>query len=349
VNNVISRHRLRAPVTRHRLVLWYSLPTVRPISHHERLLGDRLEELYRFYGVETAESDPIIFAMRYPQPEDREVVGWIASSFAYGRVETIQANVGRLLSELGPHPARFVEGVGDFRRWGRERLRGFRHRFHSGGDAALLLYVIAQARRQAGSVRAFFESAYRPEERDVGGLLARVVAKIHAIDYRPVLSRRSLPEGSPARFFFPDPAQGSACKRWNLYLRWMVRRDALDFGLWPGIAPSHLVIPTDTHIHLVARRLGLTSRKTADWKTARQITDRLARFDPSDPVRFDYALCRIGIFGICHPVLRRSRCGECLAAEACPPGKRRIDSSNHLLTDRWTRTVAFRPNPTMIQ
>src|SRR5215472_8021791 len=136
---------------------------MRDLSARERLLGDRLEELYRFYGAGTAESDPIVFAMRYPQPADREVVSWIASSFAYGRVETIQANVGRLLSELGPRPARFLEGVGDFRRWGRERLRGFRHRFHSGGDAALLLYVIAQARRQSGSVRAFFENEYRPE------------------------------------------------------------------------------------------------------------------------------------------------------------------------------------------
>jgi len=323
--------------------------SMRELSARERLLGDRLEELYRSYGVETAESDPIIFAMRYPRPDDREVVGWIASSFAYGRVETIQANVGRLLSELGPRPASFLDGIRDFRRWGREQLRGFRHRFHSGQDAALLLYVIAQARRRAGSVRAFFENEYRPEESDVGGLLARVVAKIHSFDYRPVISRRTLPEGSPARFFFPDPAQGSACKRWNLYLRWMVRRDALDFGLWSGITPNRLVIPTDTHIHLVARRLGLTSRKAADWKTAREITDRLARFDPADPVRFDYALCRIGIFGICHPVLRRSRCGECLAAEACAAGRKRMDRSNPLFTGRLNGATSFRRDQTMVQ
>jgi uncharacterized protein (TIGR02757 family) len=103
-----------------------------------------------------------------------------------------------------------------------------------------------------------------------------------------------------------------------------VREDGLDFGLWPGIPTSKLVIPTDTHIHLVARRLGLTRRRAADWRTAREITDRLARFDPDDPVRFDYALCRIGIFGICQPIASRSRCLDCAAREACATGRRRL-------------------------
>ena len=125
------------------------------------------------------------------------------------------------------------------------------------------------------------------------------------------------------RFFFPDPASGSACKRWNLYLRWMVRRDALDFGLWTGHPDDRLVIPTDTHIHRIARRLGLTRRRSADWKTAREITDALARFDPADPVRFDYALCRIGILGhlpaaACRQPLRRVR-----RPGGCPAGRGR--------------------------
>jgi len=297
---------------------------VRPLSPRELLLRDRLDLLYRSYGPETASGDPIVFPLQFEGPEDRAVVAWIATAFAYGRVATIQENVGRIVSALGHHPAAALGTVADFDAFAREHLHGFRHRFHSRQDAALLLFVIEEARRRSGSVRAFFECEYRPEERDVAGLLTRVVQKIAAFDYRPLLGRRGIPERSPARFFFPDPAQGSACKRWNLYLRWMVRRDALDFGLWTAIPTDRLVIPTDTHIHLVARRLGLTRRKSADWKTAREITGRLARFDPDDPVRFDYALCRIGIFGICHPELLRSRCGDCLAVEACPAGRRRI-------------------------
>jgi uncharacterized protein (TIGR02757 family) len=286
-------------------------------------LADRLEALYRAWGPQTSSFDPITFPSRYEAPEDREVAGWIASAFAYGRVETILWNVGRLLETLGPRPARTLDALEDFGAFGRKQLRGFRHRFHGGKEAAALLYAIATARRQAGSVRAFFESEQREQERDVAGLITRVSARLVALDWRPALSRKRLPEDSPVRFFFPSPAAGSACKRWNLYLRWMVRKDALDFGLWPAIGTERLVIPTDTHIHLVARRLGLTRRRSADWRTAREITDRLARFDPRDPVRYDYALCRIGIHGICRPELSRSRCGECLAAGACPAGRRR--------------------------
>jgi uncharacterized protein (TIGR02757 family) len=310
-------------------------------SPKEWLLAERLEQLYRTYGPETASSDPIVFLSRYEADEDREVVGWIASAFAYGRVETIQDNVGAILETLGPHPARNLEGIPDFRQFARQRLRGFRHRFHGAEDAALLLFVIAQARARAGSLRRFFEEAYRPEERDVGGLLSRVVARILAFDFRPILGRRHIPPGAAALFFFPDPARGSACKRWNLYLRWMVRRDLLDYGLWPGIPTDRLVVPTDTHIHLVSRRLGLTRRKSADWRTAREITDRLACFDPADPVRFDYALCRIGIFGVCQPDLRRSRCWECLALEACPAGRRRIGSSVHRFIGSFAPTESL--------
>lgn len=301
---------------------------MKALSPRERLLGEKLELLYRTYGVATAGSDPIVFLAPYSRTEDREVAGWIASAFAYGRVETIQANVGRILESLGPRPAETLDAIADFAAFARERLAGFRHRFHGAQDAAALLFAIAQARREAGSVGTFFAGQWRDEDPDTAGLLSRAVARLKAFDFRPAIGRRDLPEGSPALFFFPDPAQGSACKRWNLYLRWMVRRDALDFGLWPQIPTDRLVIPTDTHIHLVARRLGLTRRRAADWKTARQITDALKRFDPADPVRFDYALCRIGIFGICHPRMSKSRCHECLAGNACRAGQRRIGSSD---------------------
>ena len=297
---------------------------MRALSRSELLLGERLESLYRRYGPETADTDPIVFPLGYPADEDREVVGWIASAFAYGQVRTIQQNVGRLLGTLGPRPASALDRIADHRRFAREALAGFRHRFHGAGDAAALFYAIARVRAEAGSVRAFFEREFRPEEEDVAGLVSRAVARIEAFDYRPVLGVRRIPAGSPIRFFFPDPADGSACKRWNLYLRWMVRKDALDFGLWPGIPTDRLVIPTDTHVHRIARRLGLTRRRTADWKAAREITGSLSRFDPRDPVRFDYALCRIGILDICHPATRLCRCNDCPVQDPCSVGRKRV-------------------------
>jgi uncharacterized protein (TIGR02757 family) len=311
------------------------------LSARDRLLGDRLERLYRTYGPETAGTDPIVFLGRYHRPEDVEAVGWITSAFAYGRVETIQANVERILAALGPEPASALDRIRDFSGFARDTLPAFRHRFHSASDAAILLFVVAQARAEAGSLRGYFEAEMREEDGDAGALLSRVVGKINRLDFRPVTGRRDLPPASPARFFFPDPAAGSACKRWNLYLRWMVRRDRLDYGLWPGIPASRLVMPTDTHIHLVARRLQLTRRRSADWRTARQITDRLARFDPEDPVRFDYALCRIGILGVCQSDLRRSRCDECVALEACPSGRRRAGLSDSPRGKRQTQILRF--------
>ncbi|HTR01580.1 MAG TPA: TIGR02757 family protein [Thermoanaerobaculia bacterium] len=293
-------------------------------SSSAALLGEKLEALYGRYGAETVATDPILFPKRYAADDDREVAGWIAAAFAYGQVPTIQANVGKVLAALGPRPAAALDRVADFRAFAREDLLGFRHRFHGARDAAALLYAIARVRAEAGSVRAFFERELRPEEPDVAGLVSRVVARLLAFDYRPALGVRRLPPRSPVRFFFPDPADGSACKRWNLYLRWMVRRDAVDFGLWPGIPTDRLVVPTDTHVHRIARRLGLTRRRTGDWKAAREITASLARFDPLDPVRYDYALCRIGILDICRPSAAASLCHDCPVQPSCAVGKRRL-------------------------
>ena len=191
--------------------MWYSIVMARGLSPRERVLGEKLELLYRTYGAATAGSDPIVFLAPYRDSEDREVAGWIASAFAYGRVETIQANVGRVLEALGPRPARTLDSTEDFAAFARERLAGFRHRFHGAEDAAALLFSIAQARREAGSVGAFFTRRWRAEDPDVAGLLSRSVARLLAFDYRPAIGKRQLPPDSPARFFFPDPAAGSAC------------------------------------------------------------------------------------------------------------------------------------------
>jgi len=99
--------------------------------------------------------------------------------------------------------------------------------------------------------------------------------------------------------FFPTPAKGSACKRMNLFLRWMVRDRDIDFGIWKGIPKNKLVIPLDTHIARISRCLGFTMRRSADWKAAVEITNALKQFDPDDPVKYDFALCHHGIAGMC--------------------------------------------------
>jgi len=93
----------------------------------------------------------------------------------------------------------------------------------------------------------------------------------------------------------PDPAKGSACKRMNLFLRWMIRKDDLDFGLWNEIPPSKLVIPVDTHVSKICKELKLTRRKNESWIMAEEITEKLKKFDPHDPVKYDFAICHIGM------------------------------------------------------
>lgn len=282
------------------------------MTRRDSALLAAFEDLARRYGPDSIGSDPVSLVHRYSRPSDVEVAGWIASAFAYGRVDIILANVSRLLEFLGPHPAETLAS----RPPDAVQLAFFRHRFHGPEDAAALLGLIGGVLRAEGSVKTFFENRYRGEP-DVGPLLDRVCTDLLA---------KAPSAAAPLRFLFPSPSGGSACKRWNLYLRWMVRRDAIDFGIWDGIPARALVIPTDTHVHRVSRRLGLTRRKTADWATAVEITRRLSRLDPEDPVKYDFAICRLGILEICRKAPRLSECPECVARPVCPVGSRRVAS-----------------------
>ena len=285
-------------------------------ARRERDLRDVLEPLYRFYE-HSEKADPIVTARRYPDPADREVAAWIASAFAYGRVDQIVKNVRALLDVLGPRPAETLAR----RVFTEQDLAFFRHRFHGPCDAADFLFAIGEAIRREGSVGAFFAARYRPAE-GVAGMLSRASHDLLAFRRPSKTARRRRPSAA-LRFLLPNPDDGSACKRWNLYLRWMVRVDGMDFGLWPAIPASALVIPADTHVHRVSRRLGLTARHSADWKAAAEITGRLARLDPSDPIKYDFALCQIGA-EICRPALRLEDCLRCPLHTVCPTGRRKL-------------------------
>jgi uncharacterized protein (TIGR02757 family) len=127
-------------------------------------------------------------------------------------------------------------------------------------------------------------------------------------------------------FFFPRPSAGSACKRLNLFLRWMVRSDALDPGGWTRVRPAQLIVPLDTHVVRVGRCLRLTSRATPGWAMAREITGSLRAVDPDDPVKYDFAICHLGMLDLCsHERQRRER--VCPLSEVCRPAWRRRPAS----------------------
>ncbi|MEE9614775.1 MAG: DUF2400 family protein, partial [Thermodesulfobacteriota bacterium] len=128
----------------------------------------------------------------------------------------------------------------------------------------------------------------------------------------------SLPSGAGVRFLFPSPEGRSPCKRLNLFLRWMVRRgDGLDFGLWKGVSPSKLIIPLDTHIARISRYLGLTSRNSADWAMAEEVTDSLRKLDPLDPTKYDFSLSRLGILDECPTRRDPIKCESCMIKGVC--------------------------------
>lgn len=275
-----------------------------------RRLRDRLERLRRRYGASYLSSDPLEFPHRYRSPLDREVVGLIASSLAYGNVKTIRRSVERVLEPLGDSPALRVART-DAKDLLRD-LRGFRHRWTGARDVACLLALASRMIQEQGSIGAFFEDGY--SEGDMEGSLRRFSERALALDHGGLYRSRSIPEGAGVRFFFPSPLTGAA-KRLNMYLRWMARPDdGVDLGLWNAVRTRDLVIPLDTHIFRIGRHFGWTGRRTPGFRAAFDITRSLARFDPDDPVKYDFALSRLGILEGCPRHARPLDCELCALA-----------------------------------
>jgi uncharacterized protein (TIGR02757 family) len=257
-------------------------------------LRRRLESLYRHYDHRFVDPDPLQFVRAQRRPGDQEVVGLIASALAYGNVRQIKRSIAAVLQALGPRPAhalrRLTPGAA------RRALAGFKHRFNDGRDVACLLYFMRQMLESAGSIEAFFAAGLPPGDGHVGPALASFSARALALDHGGLYGAAALPPGAGVRFFFPSPVAGSPCKRLNLYLRWMVRPEGVDLGLWRSVAPCRLVIPLDAHVFAIARRVGLTRYRSPGWRMALDITERLRRLDPDDPVKYDFALHRMGLW-----------------------------------------------------
>ncbi|MFQ5848068.1 MAG: TIGR02757 family protein [Candidatus Methylomirabilales bacterium] len=252
-----------------------------------------LDRLYATYDLSFLPTSALKFPRRYHRPQDIEVVGLIASCFAYGRVQGFTPPIDTLLEALGPHPAQFLLQF-DPRR-DADRLRGFAYRFQTARDAACLLWFLRQALDRHGSLRALYLSGYSERHEDTRPSLATFVDRLLQSDPRPVYRKGHLSRGM--YHLLPSPRRGGTCKRLHLFLRWMVRRDHIDFGLWPELNPAKLLIPLDTHVAHVAERLCLTRLKSPGLPMALDITRSLKRFEPTDPVKYDFALCRLGMLG----------------------------------------------------
>ena len=253
-----------------------------------------LDRLYAARSPQYLRNDPLSFCHRYPDPADREVAAVVAAAFAYGGIKIILRTLESIFAELGPSPRSYVAGMSPRRSL--KTFSGFKHRFNDGRDLTALLWSIRLMLEAAGSINAFFLRYDTPADPDITSTLNGYSAAVRGLDYRPVFGGRTIPAGSYFPFFYPSPADGSACKRLCMFLRWVVRPDdGIDLGLWHGITPARLVIPVDTHISRICYHLGFTSRNSADWRMAREITNALRRLDPADPVKYDFSLAHLGI------------------------------------------------------
>ena len=277
----------------------------------------RLDELYRTFDHVNSASDPIHIVRRYERSDDREVVGFCAAALAFGRVASVLQSIESLLRVMGPHPAAFVRGFDAAR--DRGPLEPLVHRWIRGRDLVALVLILQRMLAEAGSVERFF-LAGDAAQADVGPALDSFSTRALETDLRAAYGSRP-----PARlgvcYFFPRPSAGSACKRLNLFLRWMVRRDAIDLGVWTGVTPARLVVPLDTHVIRLGRCLKLTRYASPGWKMAADITASLRLIDPVDPVRYDFSLCHVGMMNACG-YGRRQRDAQCPLRGLCSPGRK---------------------------
>ena len=275
-----------------------------------------LERLYQTFDHVDSVEDPVHFIRRYTSRDDQEIVGFLASALAFGRVAGILNSIEALLKVIGDRPANFIRQF-DFRR-DHVQIKALGHRWIRGNDLSALFIVLQRMLREAGSIEQFFLAGDNPESLDISNALESFSVRALQTDVSSAYGRVQLKPG--VRYFFPRPSVGSACKRLNLFLRWMVRSDSIDLGVWKKLSPARLIVPLDTHVIRVGRCLGLTHYVSPGWRMASDITASLRKIDPADPVRFDFSLCHIGMINACRFGQKNSQI-PCPLKGHCHPGR----------------------------
>jgi uncharacterized protein (TIGR02757 family) len=299
----------------------------------ERLkLKKILEGLYRKYNRrELIKPDPLQFVYQYNSPSDKEIVAFLSAALAYGRVEQIEKSLSNLFARMGKSPYAFVR---NFDKTGRKKLSGFKHRFTTGQDISDLLTLLKKVLSRYGSIQEFFVAGFSPNDKNIIPALTKFCDSLYVI-YK---ERHNGKVSRGLKFLLASPSGGSACKRLNLFLRWMVRKDDVDPGLWKSVDKAKLIVPVDVHIGRLCRILGfypvrslhrrrprrlariisngVNTHKTASLSAAIQITESFATVEPADPVKYDFALSRIGITEGCNGKYRTS-CEGCEIFDFC--------------------------------
>jgi len=275
-----------------------------------------LDRLYREFNGQDSVADPVWRVRRFQRGEDREIVGFIAAALAFGRVQSILNSIDGMLAVMGESPSKFVRGFEPAR--DRDAFKHLVHRWTNGADFAALVWILKQMIDRSGSIENFFAEGLAPDAIDIGDALQSFSTRALALDVSAVYGRKRPKPG--VAYFFSRPSSGGACKRLNLFLRWMVRQDQVDLGAWTKVRPAQLIIPLDTHVIRVGRCLQLTQKKSPGWRMAADITASLRALDPDDPIKFDFSICHIGMMNACG-FGKREGDANCPLKGCCVPGK----------------------------
>ena len=251
-----------------------------PVNDLKSFLDRKLQEYNRPSFIAT---DPVSIPHRFQKKQDIEIAGLFAAVFAWGNRKTIIAKSLELLQRMDNAPYEFCTGYvsSDL-----QKLSGFCHRTFNDTDLLYFIEFLGFHYGTQPSLETAFTRGLSDTDRDTGPALDAFHQYFFSMEAVPHRTRKHI----------SAPSAGSTCKRLNMFLRWMVRRDGkgIDFGIWKNIQPAQLVCPVDLHVARVARRLGLLRRKQNDWKSALELTAQLRNFDPEDPVKYDLALFGMG-------------------------------------------------------
>jgi len=246
-------------------------------------LEEFLEQKVHFYNQPSfIENDPVAIPHLFTQKEDIEIAGFLTATLAWGQRVTIIGKSHDLLNRMENAPFAFITNASE-KEFG--FLSTFVHRTFQGEDCNYFLHALQQIYKNEGGLETAFTAGYLNNQ--------SIKESIH--HFRELFF--GFEHLHRTRKHVPDPMTGSAAKRINMYLRWMVRNDGngVDFGIWKNINPAHLMCPLDLHSGRVARQLGLLTRKQDDWQAVEELTANLRTFDASDPVKYDFALFGAGV------------------------------------------------------
>jgi len=276
------------------------------IMKNSTQLKSELEAVYhKLNKKDYLSSDPVEYVHSHKDPWDQEAFALLASQLAYGNAKLIRKALDSLtqsFNKLNDSPSSFTRSLGHSKNRQKIMLifKDFYYRFHKGEDIVHLLTLLNKSWSLHGSLAAHFHK-YFLESNSLEFSLGSVLKDWKKWHKNPTRA---------FNHFLSSPKDKSACKRWCLFLKWMIRKDEIDLGTWQNpqlyslnphshasvfISPKDLIIPVDTHILKISQKLKLTQEKNASWKTALEITEKLKEFDPLDPIKYDFSISRIGI------------------------------------------------------